>query len=303
MNWNDLSVLLEVSRSKTMSETARRLAVNQTTISRRLQALEDQLGLKLVARRPDGISLTPAGLEAARACEVMETVAHDLERSLVGRDNELAGSLRVSTTDQFTQYHPELFTSFGERYPSVSLEVESTSHARSLSRREADVAIRWTARPDEGLFGRKLTRVEFALYAAETLRDQIGRRAKPARYPWVAFTEESRARLTERFMKAHAPDARVICRYTDALSLHAAIRAGAGIGFMPCAFADPDPELVRLRPVEPDFGYDIWCLTHIDLSATARVRAFLGHAGEYFDARKALYAGRRPRARRGRSST
>lgn len=275
-----------------MTEAAVLLAVNQTTISRRLKALEGELGVQLVARRRDGIDLTEAGREAARAAEVMETVAHDLERSLVGTDTELAGSLRVTVTDQLTTYLPDLFTSFGTRYPRVELEVEASAGARSLARREADVAVRWTLQPDEGLFGRKLTRVEYALYAAGSLRSRLGPRAKLSRYPWVAFTESSRARLTEAWMRTHVPDATIVCRYTDALSLHAAIRAGSGIGFMPCAFADPDPGLVRLRAVERGFGYDLWCLTHPDLSATARVRAFLAHAGEYFDARRDLFRGR-----------
>ena len=77
--------------------------------------------------------------------------------------------------------------------------------------------------------------------------------------------------------------------------MHAAIRSGGGVGFMPCAYADSDSALKRLRGVQPDFGVDLWCLTHTDLSRTGRVRAFLAHAAEYFDARKDLYAGRRPR--------
>lgn len=73
------------------------------------------------------------------------------------------------------------------------------------------------------------------------------------------------------------------------MPMYAAIRAGSGVGFMTCAYADP--RLVRLTGVQPGFGYDIWILTHPDLSRTGRVRAFLSHAGAYFDARKALYAG------------
>ena len=96
-------------------------------------------------------------------------------------------------------------------------------------------------------------------------------------------------------MNEHAAEARVACRYEDLLSMYAALRVGAGIGFLPCAFADPDPELVRLRPVQAGFGYDIWCLAHPDLSATARVRTFIEHARAYFEARAALYAGHQGR--------
>jgi DNA-binding transcriptional LysR family regulator len=296
MNWSDLSLLLAVSRSNTMTQAAKRLGVDQTTVSRRLDALEATLGVKLVSRRRDGIRLTEAGAEAARASEVMETVAHDLERSLVGSDTELAGSVRVTTIDLLTQFHPDLFTSFAQRYPSVELEVETDSSYRSLSRREADIAIRYTVNPEEGLFGRKLTRMEFALYAAKKLKRSVGTGAKLSSYPWLAFTAASKARLTDAWMRSNVPAARIVCRYADAQSMYAAIRSGGGVGFMPCAYADTDPKLVRLRGVQPKFGIDMWCLTHPDLSETARVRAFLAHTGGYFDARKALYAGRRKRA-------
>ncbi len=297
MNWNDLSALVAVSRTGTMLGAAKELGVDQTTISRRLRGLEEALGVQLVARHRDGVDLTEAGHRAARSGELVETVVHDLERELVGTDAELAGRLRVTTLDTITQYHPDLFGSFGDRFPSVQLEVEVDSSQRSLARREADLAIRWTPRPDPGLFGRRLARAEFALYASKELRQATGKRPRLSSYPWVGFTAASKAIMVEEFMAKHAPKGRVVCRYDDSLSLHAAIRSGIGIAFMPCAFADPDPDLVRLRAVEPGFGYDIWCLTHPDLRGTRRVRTFMTHAGEFFDARRELYAGKRSRRR------
>ena len=275
-----------------MTETAKRLGMNQTTVSRRLETLESSLGVELVHRRQDGIVLTEAGLDAVRSIEQMETVAHDLERRLLGTDTELAGAITVTTTDVITHYHPELFTTFAERYPAIELEVDTNFHARSLARREADIALRWTLKPDEGLFGRKLATAEYALYAHKTLIKAVGRRAKLSSYPWLAFTAASKARLTEEWMQHHVPDASIVCRYTHTLSMYAAIRQGSGVGFIPCAYADHDPALARLRGVVPNFGYDLWVLTHPDLSKTARVRAFLSHAGEFFDRKKKLYAGK-----------
>ena len=91
MRWDDLALLLQVSRSTTMTEAAKVLGVDQTTISRRLQALERALDVQLVNRRRDGVELTDAGAEAARAAEVMETASLDLQRSLLGTDMRLAG--------------------------------------------------------------------------------------------------------------------------------------------------------------------------------------------------------------------
>lgn len=290
VDWNDLRLLLALSRSRTMTEAGRRLAVNQTTVSRRLAALEAALGVELVHRQRDGIALTESGAVAARSAAVMETEVHDLERELLGRDRQLAGVLRLTTTDVIAVHHADLFTSFASLHPHIDIDLDTSPSPRSLTRREADVAIRWTLAPDPALYGRRLARVEYAVYAERSL---AARSADPRDHPWVAYTIASNARLTEAWRVEHAPGARVVCRYTRQLPLIAAIRAGHGVGFMPCAYADEDAGLVRLTPIPPDFGYDIWILTHPDLSRTARVRAFLAHAGRYFDDRRPLYAGER----------
>jgi DNA-binding transcriptional LysR family regulator len=290
MNWNDLHLLLALSRSRTMTEAASRLGVNQTTVSRRVSALEQDLGVELVRRQREGVQLTEAGARAARSAAVMETEAHDLERELLGRDRQLAGTLQVTTTDVIAVHHADLFTGFAVEHPNIDLELDTSPRPRSLTRREADVAIRWTVSPDPNLYGRKLVRVEYAVYGSRGL---VGAEADVAALPWVAYTLASDAVLSEAWRLQHAPDAQVVCRYTRPLPLFAAIRAGQGIGFMPCAYGDADPGVVRLTDVQPGFGYDIWILTHPDLSRTERVRAFLAHAGAHFDACRGAYAGRR----------
>ncbi len=291
MRWDDLALLLEVSRSATMTEAARRLRVDQTTISRRLRGFESTLGVQLVMRRRDGVQLTEAGLRAARAAEVMETVSHDLERGLVGSDARLSGRLRVTTVEVMAQHHPDLFTGFAARFPGVALELETHAGRRSLARREADVALRWSNAPSPALTGKRLARAEFAIYAARRLHLSLKASKNLEDYPWLGFTESTPAPHVHAFMREQVPRATVVCRYEDLPSLIAAIRCGAGVGFMPCAYADPDPALVRLRPIQPGFGFDLWCLAHADLAATARVRSFVDHASVYFKTRRSLYAG------------
>lgn len=291
MRWDDLALLLEVSRASTMSEAARRLRVDQTTVSRRLRAFEERVGLSLVGRRRDGVVLTDAGIRVARAAERMEAVSHDLERQLLGAETELAGRLRVTTVEILAQHHPELFTSFAVAHPRVELEVETRAGRRSLARREADVAIRWTRSADPAMMLTKLVRAEFALYGAASLVGDGGVDIAWAELPWLGLVHDSPAPHVHAFMSSHAPNATVVCRYEDLPPLLAAVRAGAGVGFVPCAYADPDPALVRLRPIEPGFGFDVWCVTHPDLSTTARVASFVDHVVEYFSTRVALYAG------------
>lgn len=293
MNWDDLRVFLAVARSTTLSDAARKLGVNQTTVTRRLDTLESRLGVRLFDRAPSGVSATAAAADIMHVAERVEDSFASIERHLAGKDMRLTGELRVTTVDMCAHHDAALFESFTRRYPDIELELSVGYLPRNLTRREADVAIRWTDKPPEHLVGHKVATAEYALYAGLALLDRLSGKTELQDFPWVGWDLANNARLTATWMNRHVPHAHVAARYDTALAMHAAIRSGIGIGFMPCAYADLDPQLRRLRPVEPRFGFDIWLLTHPDLRGTARVRAFMQHAAEYFESQQDLFSGQR----------
>lgn len=292
MNWDDLRFFLAATRSKTLSDAARRLGVNQTTVTRRLEGVESELGVRLFDRTPGGIITSQAGADILRVAERVEESVAELERQVLGRDARLTGELRVTTLDMTAFYDADLFASFAQRYPGVDLELTVGNFPRNLTRREADVAIRWTSMPPDHLVGHRVARAEYALYGALSLLEKFPADLPLADYPWLGWDVASDARVTAEWMRQNVPAAKVVCRYDMALAMHGAVRAGMGVSFMPCAYGDADQSLRRLRPVEPGFGMDIWILTHPDLRSSARVRAFLEHAGAYFEARRDRFAGR-----------
>lgn len=289
--WDDLRYVLAVAREGTLSKAAKRLGVNHSTVSRRLTAASEQLGVRLFERLPDGYVPTKAGEDVVRVAERLEEDVLSLESRVLGRDAELKGALRVSTTDMLAwRLIPEL-PSFFERYPQVQLELTVGYQVSSLTKREADVAIRVTNAPPEHLVGRKVARMEFALYASRALHARMGD-ASLEDYPWLAWDRRSGARMTERWMELHVPEARVVMTVDDAPSMVRATRRGVGISFLACIDADEEDELVRLRDVEPGFGMDLWVLTHPDLRETARVRAFTAFANELYAGWSDRFAGR-----------
>lgn len=285
MNWNDLTILLAVARSSTMTEAAQSLNVAQTTVARRLTALEEALGVQLVDRRRDGVTLTEDGRDALRSAEQMEGLAFELERALLGGSERLAGRLRVTTVDMITHYHPELFAEFARAYPNIELEVQVGYAVRSLARREADLALRFAARPEGHLIGRRLARAEYAVFGCPSIADP---ERSLAEHPWVTWSESAGAKLSERWMKRAVPRPTIVCRYDTALALHAAVQAGVGVGLMPCIYGR---DLVQLSEPILELGYDLWALSHEDLATTARVRAFLDHVATYFTALRPAFAG------------
>lgn len=283
MNWDDLRFLLAIVRASTLTEAAKSLGVTQTTVTRRLTVLEEQMGVRLVSRTSQGIVVTEVGRTVANAATDIEDRVAALDRTLLSRDDTLQGRLRVATVDMVAHYDVALFRTFNERYPGITLELTTGLDTRDLGRDEADVAIRWTNNPAKPLVGRRIGPVPFALFGCPALVDRIGRDAPLEAFPWLAWMRELDTVVTAPWMRERTPQDRVVGRYNSALSLHAAVRGGLGVAFMPCMYAGPD--LVCLRPTEPGFEYDVWLLVHPEARAAARVRAFLDHTTDYYKAR------------------
>jgi DNA-binding transcriptional LysR family regulator/ribosomal protein S18 acetylase RimI-like enzyme len=278
VQWDDLRFALALQRSLTLSAAAKSLGVNHTTVARRIDSLEEDLGARLFDKTPGGFFPTRAGEDILGVAARIEDELLELDRQVLGRDTRLSGSLRVTTIDVFVQHQSYIFESFCKRYPEITLETVVSNAPQSLTKREADIAIRFTNNPPENLVGKRLGRLEFALYAA---RELVAKQSAPEEieaYPWIAWDEKLNARMTEEWMRRQVPRAHVVARVDSSVTNIAFLGAGIGAAFAPCLWGDADPRLQRLLPPEPDFGMDLWLLTHPDLRHTARVRAFLDHA-------------------------
>ena len=109
---------------------------------------------------------------------------------LLGGDARLSGLLRVNTIDWIAFHHAKELGSFCSKYPEVELEVTVDNRPSNLSKRETDVVIRMSNSPPEHLVGRKLGRIEFAIYASEELIDLQDDPTDVGSYPWLGWREE-----------------------------------------------------------------------------------------------------------------
>ena len=278
VNWDDLRFVLAIAREQNLSRAASSLGVAHTTVGRRVKTFEEELGVRLFDRTPEGFVLTPAGQDLEKVAQRLEREVLDAENRLLGRDAQLEGRLRVSTLDFLFTSLGEHFRSFMSRYPGVDLTMVATNSEVSLNRREADVALRMSNSPLEYLVGRKVGRMHFGVYAAGTLVDRIGRDAPLSDYPWLFWDERGQTRALDHWLDQHAPGARIAMRSTDSfmVSDHY-LHAGTGVTFWPCFLGDADPELVRLGDRLTDFARDLWLLTLPDLRTNSRIRAFMDH--------------------------
>jgi DNA-binding transcriptional LysR family regulator len=284
-NWDDLRHLLALHREGSLSKAALALGVRHTTVARRLRALEDALGVRLFERTPGGYVATPEGRELAGTAGRVEDLLLDADVRLSGRDHALSGKLRVTTLDVISCGLPELFASFVRRYPSVELTILTDDRALALHRREADVAVRLTQKPPESLVGRKVAVFEFAPYASASLHAAVGPDAELQDYPWLHWDEQNEAsRWLDGWLAEHAPGAKVALRMDGHFTvMRDAVTAGLGVHFLPCVLADPDPRLVRVGEAQGS-RMPLWLLTLPELRDTRRVRAFLDHCAQTFNA-------------------
>jgi DNA-binding transcriptional LysR family regulator len=276
MDWDDLRFVLAVGRERTLSAAARSLGVNHTTVFRRIGQIETGLGVRLFERHRDGYTPTAAGEEAVALGERLEGQIDGLERQLCGRDTRPSGLLRVTTTDTLLMGALGApLAAFCRDHPAIALEVTAANPLASLSKRDADVAIRPAAAPPETLVGRRLCAIASAVYGATAYLEAAPATDDLGAHRWIA-PDDSLAHLAgARWLRTTLPAVRPALRVNSLLAMAAAARAGVGLAALPCFLGDSAPELKRIGPPLDALASELWLLTHRDLRHVARVRAFM----------------------------
>lgn len=293
-NWDDLRIFLAVARSGSLSGAARTLGVNHSTVFRRIGAFEEALGVRLFERLPGGYLLTPAGEEMRDGALRVEEEISGLSRMVTGQDLRLSGMVRVTTIDMLAfGLLPRHLAGFRKAYPGIDIELVVGNATLSLTRREADIALRVGNAPPETLVGRRVGRLVFAVYGSA---EYNARRPEPdlGQHDWIGFDSEHAA-LARRFA-SFLPEVQPMLRTNSVAAALAAAQAGIGLAPLPCGIADLEPDLVRIAPLPDDFTLDLWLLTHEDLRRTARMRAFLDFLADELAAEAPLLEGLLPSA-------
>ena len=268
-SWDDLRVVLAIGRGGSLSAAARKLGVNHSTVFRRLGALEERLGARLFERLAEGYHPTAAGEELAATAARIEAEVTGARRRLGGQDTRLSGTLRLTAPDDMAEHLLMApLARFAARYPEIRLEIVIDNRMLSLTRREADVALRPTLHPPERLVGRRAGRLTSAVYGTEGAGDLAGPEAR-----WIAWDEGAGPPATTRWLAREVPDRRIAYRSSSLLNQMSACRAGLGLALLPCFLGDPVPGLSRVLEPRPEWDSELWLLTHPDLRHQARVRA------------------------------
>ncbi|MEM6928976.1 MAG: LysR family transcriptional regulator [Myxococcota bacterium] len=271
-SWDDLRFLLVLARSGSVQGASRTLGASRSTVVRRLHALEAALGAKLADRSRRGVGMTPAGEALVAAAERMENEAVAAQRILMGKGSMLSGRLEFTTFDVGARLLAPVLATYARLHPQVQLFVSTSNEPYQLERREADLAVRLTHRPSNGLFGRRLGRFEFGIFGTPEMIDH----PDP---PWLLPDERLGAERSWTLARRLATEFRVAARYLRSDGLLPLLHDGLGVTFLPLQIGRREP-LAERAGEWPEMGYDVWALTHHDLRNTSRVRALLRLLGE-----------------------
>ena len=276
-NWDNLRVFLALARYKTLTKAGESLQVSHATIYRKIKAFEKELGVTLFDNTPNGYLQTSAADQLFEEMEVVETSIETSLRELRGLDQRIQGSIILATTDTFgCKLLPPILKKFQTAYPELSIELKIATETVSLSKREADIAVRSSAQPPPNLVGRKVGRIEFAVYAAESYMKKCGPVRFPedvAKYHFIILDDSLGQLAIKQWMDRQITTAINVTKVNGMLPLIGLCEAGMGLAALPTfAVTSGCSDLIQVYPIPEFLEHHLWVLTHRDLTKSLRIR-------------------------------
>lgn len=274
MNWDHARVFLAVARDGQMLAAARKLGLDHATVTRRLNALESDLGTKVFERSPAGCVLTTAGEQLLAIAERVEGEMVKAQSLLGNADLRLSGTVRIGAPDGFgTYFLAARLGAFAALHPDLVIQLVPLPQTFSLSKREADIAV-VLDQPQEGrLIGRKLTDYSLGVYAARSYLERTGPVRSPADLrdrTVVTYVEDLAYSSGLDYAGVVAEQAGRRFECASAVGQFEAVKAGAGIGVLHDYAAAAHDDLVRILP-QIRFERNYWLVVHADLHGLKRV--------------------------------
>lgn len=281
MSPGDLEVTLALVRGGTLATAGERLGVDASTVFRSLQRIERGLGRALFERTRSGYVATELASELAEHAERMEAALEAARSSAEAAPAQISGTVRITTTD--TVLHglvaPAL-RSLQTTHPMLSYELHTGNELASLTRRDADIAVRATKRPPPHLVGKQVGPIRVALYAARKGGVRRFAEVESGKSDWIAPDDALPEHPSVIWRKRRFPKAVPRYRVSSILSVLELVALGLGVGVVPLFLAEGRSDLVRLTEALDECETELWLLTHPESRHLRRVGAAYSHLAQ-----------------------
>ncbi len=268
LNWSSLKYVLAVARSKSLAEAARKLTVNETTVSRRIAQIEKQLNARVFERLRGVLVPTVTGEAVIQSAERIENETQHLLNTVSGADQLVAGKVRLTAVPIMLNHVlvPRL-PMLVDHHPELQVEMVADSRDLSLINRQADIAVR-LARPtkENRALARRVGQFDYAPYVRS---DQLEHRSN-----WITFEDSMNYLPQSQWITNHTKRSdqnSALIRVNDGETILACVKAGLGKSLLPTVIGDADSELERLG-VGIALSREVWLMSHPDLRQLARIK-------------------------------
>ena len=282
LDWDDLRIFRATGHLGSLNAAAEALGIHRSTVLRRIDRLEKQLGQRLFDRGPDGVSLTAAGERLLPHAEKMADESAALLRGADVDHGRPAGVIRVGATFNLAfGLLPRVLGQFRDGFPEIFVDLIATPDGYSpVHPDDIDIAFRTLEAGTKGhddMVGRRLGHLPVAIYGSKSY---LRKNPAPTRlsdlsaHKLVTCGENLAHMAAMKWLAANTAGTEPVYRTSSMLLLLAAVREDIGLACLPCYLGDPEPGLTRVLDLAPELGADLWILRHPHHRDTARMRAF-----------------------------
>lgn len=282
--WDDYRLVLAIHRASGLPGAADTMGVTLSTIFRRLERVEQSLEVRLFERTKGFYQPTDAGQELVLAAERMEQEALAGDRAVTGRDQQLVGNVRITSTESIAAcFLTRHIPSFQKQYPGLSVEIIAADRKLSLADREADIALRPRRPKEETLVGRKIGELKWGIYtnaANVKTYSNISKLSDLSGLDLIGWEGSPAATDTMNFLKQGIGNFNITCQSSSLLTNASLAAAGKMLAPLPCMVGSMWPNLKPvLSPLKDSIG-ELWIVTHEDLRRNARIRVLMNYISD-----------------------
>ncbi len=258
--FDEMQTFVRVVESNGISAAAGRLGMAKSAVSRRLQELENRLGVQLLQRTTRRISLTEDGRRFYERCLRILDELNEAEQSLSSEQQRVHGRLRVAAPLSFTLRHlAPLLNEFMQRYPEIRLDLDVEDRQVNLLEEGVDLAIRIGKLDDSSLVAKRLVPMQMVLCASPGYLAAHGEPKQPEELQhhiglsYGNVSEHRQWTLFDRDGGAHAVRPHIRLRANNGDLLLASLLADLGVAIMPTFICHQELAAGRLQRLLPDY--------------------------------------------------
>lgn len=297
VDWDDFRVFLGLARAQSALEASQTMGMNQSTLSRRLRKLEENIGAKLFDRNTHGHHLTSAGHRLLEHVEKLETTLAAVETDVSGDSVALSGEIRLGSTEGFGSHFlaPHL-AHFCTLHPAITVDLLPLPRHVNLSRHEADASVTIERPTVDSFVTAKLADYRLLPYATpEYLARHAPIRsvADLASHRWIDYVDDLIFATQQVTLRKWLPSVKPFLRSTSIIAQYQATRSGLGMALLPCFMGSVTSDLVPVLPHEIDITRTFWLVAPAERREVARIKAMWSYLRSVADANADFLMGRK----------